>query len=185
MMNVASIADRDQSQLVLIDMQTKLTSVMPLGIDAVIKNSAVLLQSAALLGVPSLYTEQYPKGLGPTLPELSHYLNGKNPVEKTAFSCCGEPTFLRQLSRDHSQVILLGMEAHICVLQTALDLKAQGKTVFVVEDAVISRNPENKLNALCRLREAGVIITNTESLVFEWLAVAQGDAFKTISQLIR
>ena len=87
--------------------------------------------------------------------------------------------------QNHLRVILAGMEAHICILQTAFDLLAQGKTVFVVEDAVISRNPENKLNALNRMRQAGVIITNTESLVFEWLAVAQGDAFKTISQLIR
>ena len=180
MMDVALIADRNQSQLVLIDMQTKLTSVMPSEVSAVVKNIATLLQSVTLLEIPFLHTEQYP-----TVPELAQHLNGKKPVEKTAFSCCGEPTFSRQLSRDHSQVILAGMEAHICILQTAFDLQAQGKTVFVVEDAVISRNPENKLNALNRLRHAGVIITNTESLVFEWLAVAQGDAFKTISQLIR
>lgn len=185
MMDVALIADRNQSQLVLIDMQTKLTSVMPSEVSAVVKNIATLLQSVTLLEIPFLHTEQYPKGLGPTVPELAQHLNGKKPVEKTAFSCCGEPTFSRQLSRDHSQVILAGMEAHICILQTAFDLQAQGKTVFVVEDAVISRNPENKLNALNRMRQAGVIITNTESLVFEWLGVAKGDAFKTISQLIR
>ena len=77
------------------------------------------------------------------------------------------------------------MEAHICVLQTALDLQAQGKTVFVVEDAVVSRNPQNKANALNRLRQAGVVITNTESVVFEWLGKAEGDAFKKISQLVR
>jgi nicotinamidase-related amidase len=185
MTKVACMADRNQSQLVIVDMQTKLSSVMSDHITGVIKNCAILLQSAALLEIPSIFTEQYPKGLGPTLPELSKYAAGKKAVEKTAFSCCGDPAFNRQLLGDHTQVILAGMEAHICVLQTALDLIAQGKTVFVLEDAVISRNPENKRNALNRMREAGVIISNTESLVFEWLGAAEGDAFKKISQLVR
>jgi hypothetical protein len=151
----------------------------------VVKNCTILLQSATLLEIPTIFTEQYPKGLGPTVPELALYMDGKKPVEKIAFSCCGEPAFNRQLLGDHQQVILAGMEAHICLLQTALDLLAQGKTVFVLEDAVISRNPENKRNALNRMRDAGVIISNTESLVFEWLGLAEGDAFKKISQLIR
>ena len=185
MTNVACIANRNQSQLVIVDMQTKLSSVMSSHIDGVVKNCAILLQSAALLEIPALFTEQYPKGLGTTLPELIQYMAGKKAVEKTAFSCCGEPAFSRQLLGDHSQVILAGMEAHICILQTALDLLAQGKTVFVLEDAVVSRDPENKRNALNRMREAGVIVSNTESLVFEWLGLAEGDAFKKISQLIR
>lgn len=185
MTKVACMADRNQSQLVIVDMQTKLSSVMSDHITGVIKNCAILLQSAALLEIPSIFTEQYPKGLGPTLPELYPYAAGKKVVEKTTFSCCGDPAFNRQLLGDHTQVILAGMEAHICVLQTALDLIAQGKTVFVLEDAVISRNPENKRNALNRMREAGVIISNTESLVFEWLGTAEGDAFKKISQLVR
>ena len=185
MTNVACIANRNQSQLVIVDMQTKLSSVMSSHIDGVVKNCAILLQSAALLEIPALFTEQYPKGLGTTLPELTQYMAGKKAVEKTAFSCCGEPAFSRQLLGDHSQVILAGMEAHICILQTALDLLAQGKTVFVLEDAVVSRDPENKRNALNRMREAGVIVSNTESLVFEWLGLAEGDAFKKISQLIR
>ena len=185
MTKVACMADRNQSQLVIVDMQTKLSSVMSDHITGVIKNCAILLQSAALLEIPTIFTEQYPKGLGPTLSEISPYAAGKKAVEKTAFSCCRDPAFNRQLLGDHTQVILAGMEAHICVLQTALDLIAQGKTVFVLEDAVISRNPENKRNALNRMREAGVIISNTESLVFEWLGVAEGDAFKKISQLVR
>lgn len=184
-MNSALIADRNQSQLVIVDMQTKLSTAMPEGMSAVVKNAAILLQAAAMLEIPSIVTEQYPKGLGNTLPELAAHLSGKKAVEKTVFSCCGEPTFNRQLLRDHGHVILAGMEAHICVLQTALDLRAQGKNVFVVEDAIISRSPANKLNAVNRMREAGVVISNTESVVFEWLGVAEGDAFKKISQLIR
>ncbi len=139
----------------------------------------------ALLDIPKLYTEQYPKGLGNTVPELQTLLDGKKPIDKTVFSCCSEPTFNRFLSSDRGHVVLAGMEAHICVLQTALDLHAQGKSVFVVEDAIISRRPENKANALNRLRQAGVVIANTESVVFEWLGKAEGEAFKKISQLIR
>lgn len=185
MTDVASIADRNQSQLVVVDMQTKLSSVMTEHIASVVKHCAILLQGAGLLEIPTLFTEQYPKGLGTTLPELSSYMAGNKAIEKTAFSCCREPAFSRHLLRDHCQVVLVGMEAHICILQTALDLLAQGKTVFVVEDAVVSRHPENKRNALNRMREAGVIITNTESLLFEWLGVAEGDTFKKISQLVR
>jgi nicotinamidase-related amidase len=91
----------------------------------------------------------------------------------------------RQLSRDHSQMVLAGMEAHICILQTAMDLMSMGKQVYVAEDAIISRQPANKANAIARMREAGCIISNTESIVFEWLGRAEGDAFKTISKLIR
>ena len=91
---------------------------------------------------------------------------------------------MRQLTSDRPQIILAGMEAHICVLQTALSL-VQTKQVFIVEDAIISRNPANKANAIARLREAGCIITNTESVVFEWLGKAEGDTFKAISKLIR
>jgi nicotinamidase-related amidase len=107
------------------------------------------------------------------------------PVEKTAFSCLAEAKVKRQLSRDRSQIVLAGMEAHICILQTALDLMAVGKQVCVAEDAIISRSPSNKANAVARMRAAGCIISNTESIVFEWLGRAEGDAFKKISQLIR
>ena len=174
------------SQLVFIDMQTRLSAVMPTDpVQSVIKYSRILRQSAELLDVPVLITEQYPKGLGNTLPELAEGLQQAALIEKTAFSCLAEPKFERHLTRDRSQIILAGMEAHICVLQTALDLVASGKQVFVVEDAVISRNPAHKSNAIARMREAGCIITNTESVVFEWLGKAEGDVFKAISKLIR
>lgn len=151
----------------------------------VVKNCAVLLQSASLLEIPSIYTEQYPKGLGSTVPALLELLQPNQRVEKTVFSCAKEPTFNRKLTSDRPQIILAGMEAHICILQTALDLQNSGHQVFVVEDAVISRNPHHKANALQRLRSAGVIISNTESVVFEWLGAAEGDHFKAISKLIR
>jgi len=179
-------ADVTLSQFVIVDVQGRLTAVMPAdAMQAVLKNCGILAQTAQLLSVAMIVTEQYPKGLGHTAPELSALIPNMHPVEKTTFSCMAESRFTRQLTRDHSQIILSGMEAHICILQTALDLAAAGKQVFVVEDAVISRNPANKANALARMRDAGCVITNTESVVFEWLGAAEGEVFKTVSKLIR
>lgn len=174
------------SQLVIIDMQEKLASAMPAdAMHQVTKNCGILAQAAALLNVPTVFTEQYPQGLGATLPEIKQYFPAIKTVAKTAFSACGEPKFNQQLQRENSHIILVGMEAHICVLQTALDLIQAGKTVFVVEDAVLSRTPANKTNALARLQQAGAIITNTESVLFEWLGNANHEAFKALSKLIR
>ena len=185
-MNSYDKARASLSQLILIDIQTRLSSVMQQdAMHAVIKNSGILAQAAALLEVPVIVTEQYPSGLGNTLPELLELLPNAKPIEKITFSCMAEPKFSRHLTRDHSQIVLAGMEAHICILQTAIDLIAAGKQVLVVEDAIISRNPANKDNALARMRDAGCIITNTESTVFEWLGRADGDAFKAISKLVR
>ncbi len=185
-MDVHNKANVALSQLVVVDVQTKLAAVMAENdMQVVLKNCGILLQAANMLNVAAIITEQYPQGLGHTVPELSAVSPHTRAVEKVSFSCLAEPKFSRQLTRDHAQVALAGMEAHICVLQTALDLIAIGKQVFVVEDAIISRNPANKANAIARMRSAGCIITNTESLVFEWLGVAQGDAFKAISKLIR
>ena len=184
------IAKSTLSQLVVIDVQVRLAGVMLTDeMQAVVKNCGILLQAAKLLEVPTLVTEQYPQGLGATVPELSAFLDNKKPIEKITFSCTAEPKFNAKLTSDRPQIVLAGMEAHVCVLQTALGL-LQGSTkqphqVFIAEDAIISRNANNKANALARMREAGCIISNTESIVFEWLGVAQGDAFKKISQLIR
>lgn len=191
MQNTALKAQLNLSQLIMIDMQLRLATVMPTdAMQSVLKNCSILAQAATLLEVPVTLTEQYPKGLGHTLPELSALLPSAllpkvQTVEKITFSCLAEPKFERQLTRDHSQIMISGMEAHICVLQTALDLVASGKQVFVIEDAVISRNPANKANAISRMREAGCIISNTESLLFEWLGKAEGEIFKTVSKLIR
>ncbi len=181
-----STSQRNLSRLIIIDMQGKLAIAMDVdAMQSTSKNCGILLQASQLLEVPALYTEQYPKGLGITLAELAPHLTNIPKVEKTTFSCCDEPRFNRQLTSDRPQLILAGMEAHICVLQTALSLAGTNHQVFVVEDAIISRNLANKANAIQRMREAGCIITNTESVVFEWLKVAEGDAFKQISRLIR
>ncbi len=186
-MNIApNVTKAELSQLVIIDMQTKLVSAMQAdAMQLVIKHCGILAQAASLLSVPVIVTEQYPQGLGETLPQIKQYIGACKPIEKTAFSAASVPKFNQQLHRDQSQIIVVGMEAHICVMQTALDLIKANKQVFVVEDAIISRNPINKANALARMRDAGCIITNTESVLFEWIGNAQHSAFKAISQLIR
>lgn len=184
-MKPSLISQAANSQLIIVDMQDKLASAMPAeAMQQVLKNCSILLQAANLLEIPAIYTEQYPKGLGKTCANLQTLLAGSQAVEKTAFSCCDEPTFNRRLTSDRPQVMLAGMEAHICIVQTALALHAQGRQVFIAEDAVISRHPANKANALERLRQAGVIVSNTESIIFEWLGRAEGDAFKPVSKLI-
>ena len=183
---MSQLAHQTLSQLVIVDMQTKLVNVMPVdAMQSTIKNCSILAQAAQLLNVPIIVTEQYPQGLGATLPEIQQQFAHFKPIAKTAFSASAEPKFNQRLHRDQSQIILAGMEAHICILQTALSLKHMGKQVYVVEDAIISRNAINKANALVRLREAGCVITNTESVLFEWLGNANHPAFKEVSKLIR
>ena len=182
----ATISKAELSQLVIIDMQAKLVSAMQAdAMQLVIKNCGILAQAAILLNVPAIVTEQYPQGLGETLPDIKQHIGACKPIEKTAFSAASASKFNQQLHRDQPQIIITGMESHICVLQTALDLIKANKQVFVVEDAIISRNASNKANAIARMRDAGCIVTNTESVVFEWLGSAQHSAFKAISQLIR
>ena len=188
------LANATISQLAIIDMQVKLSSAMPAkAMQQAAQNCGILAQAANLLGVPTIATEQYPQGLGETLPEIKTHLGKAKIIAKTVFSACGEPKFSQLLHRDKPQIILVGMEAHICLLQTALDLSQLtisgdnklSKQVFVVEDAIISRDANNKANAIARLREAGCVVTNTESVLFEWLGNAKHEAFKTLSTLIR
>lgn len=183
---VTLISQASSSQLIIVDVQERLATAMaPEPMQAVIRRCQMLLQAAGLLGVPALYTEQYPRGLGTTCAPLLPMLEPHQRIEKMTFSCCDEPGFMQKLDNDRPQVMLAGMEAHICVLQTALALQARGWQVFVIADAVIARALANRRNALARLRQAGVIVSNTESLLFEWLGKAGGDSFRQISKLIR
>ena len=179
------INDQLLSQVVVIDIQDKLVDVMPKSeIKKVIDASSVLIQAAKILEVPCLYTEQYPKGLGLTVKKLKSLL--LNPViEKKVFSCLDESKFKSALVKSRPQIILCGLETHICILQTALALKAAGKEVFVVEDATLSRSSLHHQNAIARLRSEGIMVTNIESVIFEWLRAAEGDHFKAITKLIK
>ena len=178
----------EDAVLVVIDIQTRLGDAMPSKVlNRVLQNSALLVRSATLLGAPVLYTEQYPQGLGHTHPVVAEALPDQlRSFPKTAFSCMsaeGFPAAIAAFQRRH--VVLVGMEAHICVLQTALDLVATGAEVFVVEDAICSRRLENYQNALDRLRSSQVNIVSAESVVFEWLADASHPEFKTIQGWLR
>ena len=175
------------SALILIDIQTRLSAAMPPACRAAtLHNAGILLQAAAKLAVPVLVTEQYPQGLGNTVEALAQALPDSGDVfEKTCFSACNQADFSDTLAHgDRTQAVLIGLEAHVCVLQTALQLRDRF-TVFVVEDAVCARTEANKANALARLRQAGVIVTNTESVLFEWLGDARHKHFKALTQRIR
>jgi len=179
----AALCDQQKSVLVAVDLQERLLAAMP-AMDAVLQRSALLLHAARLLDVPLLSTTQYARGLGAIHPKLLEAIPA--PIDKTGFSCVRAPEFAAQLEvLRRPQVVLCGVEAHVCILQTAMDLLARGMTLFIVEDAVASRDPLNKRNALCRLRAAGAWITNSESVIFEWLRDARHDHFKALSGLLR
>jgi len=180
------------SQLIVIDLQTTLLNTLQVDEKKpVIKNTNTLITAACLLDIPVLVTEQYPKGLGRTDSTLSASIENsavdkKSILEKTRFSCVGAEGFSDTLANStRNQFILCGIEAHVCVLQTAIDLIGLGKEVFVVQDAVCSRSSTNKKNALTRIRQCGGVISNIESVLFEWLEDATHPHFKKIISMIR
>lgn len=178
--------DRDAAVLVVVDVQEKLCRAMDdkvLG--KLVHNTGVLLAAAAELGIPVVATEQYVKGLGETLPELKGQLAGPA-IEKMAFSCCGEASFperLRELGR--RQVVVTGMETHVCVLQTVLELLDGGYYVHLVKDAVMSRRKENWQVGVDASAAAGAVVTSTEAALFQLLRVAGTEEFKKLSKLVR
>ena len=182
-----SILSREQSLLLVVDVQEKLFPAMDSELrDSVAKNLKVLGTAARRLSLPLLLSEQYPKGLGHTLPELQEALGHLSPVEKVSFSCCDVPSFAEQLkAARRSQVVLAGIEAHVCVLMTGLGLLSLGYQVHVVADATCSRSRQNWQLGLDQLRQAGAVITSTESVVFQLLRRADTDEFRAIQALIK
>lgn len=179
------LIDAERSGLLVVDIQARLVPSMA-DPQAVIANSGVLLKAARRLRVPVLVSEQYPRGLGPTVAELRALLSPDEIVEKLTFSCLAEDDYLRrfrQLGRE--QAVIAGIEAHVCVLQTAADLLAAGAGVFVVADATSSRTTANHRAALARLGALGAAIVTTEMVVFEWLRRAGTPQFKDLSALIK
>ena len=150
------------------------------------KNVPLLIDGLKALEIPLLVTEQYVKGLGPTIPEIATTLDGIDRIEKASFSCCDEPRFMMELASSGKEfVIIAGIESHVCVLQTVIDLQQNGYHPVVVEDCISSRKPNDKLMALERMRREGVIITTYEAILFELLRYSGGDTFKTISKLVK
>ena len=179
------LIDVKKSCLLVIDMQAKLTPTID-EIGRVVSRIAMLLKGASILGVPSLVSEQYSKGLGKTVEELAPLLTEGSVVEKNTFSCMAEEDYARRfngLGRGHA--VVAGVEAHVCVLQTCMELLTIGHQVFVVEDATSSRTPENHRAAIRRLAAAGAHIVTTEMVLFEWMGRSGTPEFKEINALIK
>ncbi len=154
--------------------------------ERVVQNTVRLLKGAAILGVPFFATEQYRKGLGATVPEVAGAVAGFAPIEKLAFSACGAAGFLAGLKAKRvSDVLLCGVEAHVCVAQTCLDLLEERFQVFVAADAVSSRTPENYRVGLDRMRAAGAVVVSTEMALFELLGQAGTEEFKQVLGLVK
>ena len=176
------LLDAARSCLLVIDIQDKLVPAVQ-GSEALIDRARWLLEIAHRIGVPVLASEQYPRGLGRTVEPITAVLGERPVMEKLHFSCAAEPACVTTLdSIGREQVVIIGMEAHVCVLQTALGLYHQGKQVFVVADVVSSRTAEDKQLALDRMRQAGVVVVSREMVVFEWLHRSATELFREISR---
>jgi nicotinamidase-related amidase len=177
--------DRDRAALVVVDVQEAFRPAV-LDFDGVARNVAVLVQGASALGLPILLTEQYPKGLGATVPELERHLDGIEPIEKLCFSAAGSEEFSTRLGESgRDQVLLCGIESHVCVNQTADDLLEAGKEVHVAQDAVSSRTEENRRLGLHKMERAGAVLTSVETALFELLREAGTPEFKEIQKLVK
>src|SRR5262245_38614154 len=179
---------RESAALVIIDVQERLFHAMDADHrEEVMRNIKVLATTARRLALPTLVTEQYPKGLGHTLEELSQALGPQVPmIEKVRFSCCGVDEFRERLTGTGArQIILAGIEAHVCVLLSALDLLAEGYAVQVAADAVTSRTQANWRLAMDQLRQAGAVVTTTETVLFQLLRQGDTDEFRELARLIR
>jgi hypothetical protein len=178
------------SVAVLVDVQERLFPHMHLA-QELGRSLSILLQGFTVLGVPLVVTQQYTKGLGPTIPELRALLEAggagrEGPVEKISFGCCEEPAFVARLEAlGRRQVILAGIESHVCVLQTALGLLERGFHPVVVADCVSSRAPGDREIALRRMEAEGVLLTTRESVLFELTGAAGTETFKAISRLVK
>lgn len=179
------LIDAERSCLLVIDIQSKLLPAMAEP-ERVVANTAVLLKAAQRLHIPVLVSEQNPRGLGPTVPELALLLPAESAIEKLHFSCLRDHGFAKRLREiGRRQAVLTGIEAHVCVLQTALDLLVDGADVFVVADATSSRLLSSQEIAFERMRQAGVRVVTTEMVLFEWLRRAGTPEFKDLSALIK
>ncbi|MCA1959798.1 MAG: hydrolase [Desulfomonile sp.] len=175
----------EDTALVVVDMQEKLVRVMH-DMETLVQSAVKLIKGAQVLGLPILWTEQNPEGLGPTIPEIAELLTDLRPVTKLSFSCCGEASFEEELETlGREQILIAGIESHVCVYQTAADLLDMGFDVEVVSDAVASRTPENKRIGLDKCREYGASITSVETALFELIQGAEGPQFKELIKIVK
>ena len=181
--------NREEAVLLVVDVQERLVPAIHKELyPRALRNMQIMIEAAGTLGIPILLTEQYPKGLGGTVPEVMKALEGKKYrlIEKVTFSCARDEGFLAAVSElGRRQVILIGMETHVCVYQTSVDLVRAGYSLFILDDAVSSRFLHNYQSGLQALRDAGCTVVSTETAVFQLLKVAATPEFKKVSSLIK
>jgi len=175
----------EQTAGLVIDIQERLFPFIS-GDEVLAMNTGILIKGLQALRIPILVTEQYTKGLGPTILQLQQLLTSEKAIEKLAFSCCDEPAFMQQLTALNKKfIVITGIESHVCVLQTTIDLLELNFVPVVVEDCVSSRRLNDKLMAVNRMRKMGAIITTYESVLFELLRYSGTEEFKAISKLVK
>jgi nicotinamidase-related amidase len=177
----ARVLDRDRAALVVVDVQEAFRPAVR-DFERVAGNAAILVRGAQALGLPVVVTEQYPKGLGHTVPELAEHLEGVEPIEKVCFSAAEAEGFDLD-GRD--QVLVCGIESHVCVSQTAHDLLDRGLEVHVARDAVSSRTEDNREVGLHKMEEAGAVLTSVETALFELVGAAGTPEFKEVQALVK
>ncbi len=176
------LINEKQSCLLVVDIQDKLVPAVHQH-RQLVDNSKWLIEVAQIIGVPILTSEQYPRGLGGTIAEIDQLVPAEGKMEKVHFSCAADRSCLEKIqATERQQVVIIGMEAHVCVMQTALQLQMAGKQVFVVADAVASRNPVDKEYALQRMRQNGLQIVTREMVAFEWMEKSATETFRRISR---
>jgi nicotinamidase-related amidase len=177
------------SVVLVVDVQERLASAMPeAAMQRLVANTRILLDAARLLGVSVVASEQYPKGLGPTVASLAEklHLAGVVPIDKLTFDACGEPRVVQAIAEHGPRaVVVVGMETHVCVFQTARELVRLGYAVHVAGDAVASRREEHRAMGLSLCERAGAFVAPVETVVFDWLRRAGTDDFKAVSKLLR
>jgi nicotinamidase-related amidase len=177
--------DSQDCCLVVIDVQGKLAQLMHEK-DSLFKNIVILIKGCGILDIPVIWTQQVPKALGQTIGQITELLTDLEPINKASFSCCGQKEFIETLNeKNRKQVLICGIETHICVYQTAIDLLDKDFQVHVVADAVSSRTPQNKHISLQKMQSLKVQITTTEMLLFELLKTAEHPKFRQIAKLVK
>lgn len=176
--------NKEEAVLLIIDIQERLTPAMEYG-PKVVNNTSVLVSIAKALNIPIIVTEQYPKGLGKTVEEINDKLDGASIYTKMKFSSCTDEVNNALTNLNKKQIIITGMETHVCVYQTVRDLLTMGYDVFVARDAVCSRAKENYKNGLSLMSEMGAVVTNTETIFFDFMKEAGTPLFKDLSKLIK
>jgi nicotinamidase-related amidase len=171
--------------LVVVDVQGKLAQLM-YDKQFLFNNIQILIKASKILDIPILWCQQCPDSLGLTIPEIAELLTGNEPINKSSFSCCGEKSFNAKLrALNCGQIILCGIEAHVCIYQTAVDLLRKGYEANVIADAISSRTLDNKNIAVSRMAAEGVKISCTEMALFELLKTAEHPQFKQIAKLVK